>query len=257
MVLTLSHGRLHLGFPRRGPRPGQITPGAPAAADRDSAAVGHVAGLAPAGEGTIGPRHASGPGPASLPPSSPARRSPVPAAPGRAPHAHQPPARAGRPARLHAPAPPVPRRTRQPRPGALSPVRPRSWWAGTRFRWSGPARQPSPEPCAQVRILPGTLVKGINPNTLTIVGRSEARPVTCGNAPAFRILRPAGAWKGRCSAVFGDNGRPAVAVTADRCSFQYPQPRSGSTSSTGHRPGAAVQPADRLEATWLTSHIPS
>jgi hypothetical protein len=73
-----------------------------------------------------------------LPPSSPARRSPVPAAPGQAPHAHQPPARAGRPARLHAPAPPVPRRTRQPRPGALSPVRPRSWWAPTRFRWPGP-----------------------------------------------------------------------------------------------------------------------
>jgi hypothetical protein len=54
----------------------------------------------------------------------------------------------------------------------------------------GHAQQPSPEPCAQVRILPGALVRGINPNTLTILGRLSARRLTCGNADAFRALPP-------------------------------------------------------------------
>jgi len=51
---------------------------------------------------------------------------------------------------------------------------------------------------------------------------------------AFAILRPIRARKagnGRkvsCSAAFGANYRRAVALTADRCSSQYPQLRNGS-----------------------------
>jgi hypothetical protein len=51
-------------------------------------------------------------------------------------------------------------------------------------------QQPSPEPCAQVRILPGALVRGINSNTLTILSGFSASAVTCGNAGAFQTLRP-------------------------------------------------------------------
>jgi hypothetical protein len=54
----------------------------------------------------------------------------------------------------------------------------------------GPAQQPSPEPCAQVRILPGALLRSMNSNTLTTLGRLGASPVTCGSADAFSILRP-------------------------------------------------------------------
>jgi hypothetical protein len=54
----------------------------------------------------------------------------------------------------------------------------------------GHTQQPSPEPWAQVRILPGALFKGINSNSLTILGRLSARPVTCGNADAFRTWPP-------------------------------------------------------------------
>jgi len=57
--------------------------------------------------------------------------------------------------------------------------------------------------------------------------------------------------KGGCSAVFGDNGRQAVAVTADRCSSQYPQLRSGSVGTTRAR---LSSPPDRLDAIWPTSH---
>jgi hypothetical protein len=54
-----------------------------------------------------------------------------------------------------------------------------------------------------------------------------------------------------CSAAFGDNGCQAVAVTADRCSAQYRQLRSGSVGTTQAR---LSSPPDRLDATWPTSH---
>jgi hypothetical protein len=39
---------------------------------------------------------------------------------------------------------------------------------------------------AQVRILPGALFIGINSNTLAILNRDDARPVSCGNGEKFR-----------------------------------------------------------------------
>jgi hypothetical protein len=53
--------------------------------------------------------------------------------------------------------------------------------------------------------------------------------------------------KKACSAAFGDNGRQAVAVTADRCSAQYPQLHSGNVDPARAR-------LSRLDATWPTSH---
>jgi hypothetical protein len=49
----------------------------------------------------------------------------------------------------------------------------------------------------------------------------------------------------------GDNSCQAVAVTADRCSSQYPQLRSGSVGTVRAR---LSSPPDRLDATWPTSH---
>ena len=96
-----------------------------------------------------------------------------------------------------------------------------------------------------------------NSNTQTILSRSGANSVTCGNAQPFRTLRPIRARKAdtrlerACSAVLGDNGPQAVAMTADRCSSQYPQVGSGSTGTARAR---LSSPPDRLDATWPTSH---
>ena len=70
-------------------------------------------------------------------------------------------------------------------------------------RWppAGPARadipagesdlgRRTPEPCAQVQILLGALLRGINSNTLTILVGNEPDPVTCGNARALPGLAP-------------------------------------------------------------------
>ena len=109
-----------------------------------------------------------------------------------------------------------------------------------------------PEPRAQVRILPGELFRGINSNTLTILNRLGARPVTCGNAQPFPTLRPIRAPKAHtgperaCSAAFGDNGRQAVAVSADRCPSQYPQLHSGNVDTARARLSRAP---DRLDVT--------
>jgi hypothetical protein len=77
-------------------------------------------------------------------------------------------------------------------------------------------------------------------------------PPTCGNAQRFETLRPIRARKAdtgqerACSAASGDNGCQAVAVTADRCSSQYPLLRSGSVGTARAR---LSSPPDRLEAT--------
>jgi hypothetical protein len=68
----------------------------------------------------------------------------------------------------------------------------------------------------------------------------------------IRTLRPIRARKahtGReraCSAVSGDNGRQAVAVTAGRCCSPYPQLRSGSVGTTRAQ---LSSPPGRLDAT--------
>jgi hypothetical protein len=62
------------------------------------------------------------------------------------------------------------------------PIRPRSWWAGTRFRWSGACTATlSGAVCAGSDPAGGT-GRRINSNTLTILGRLSARRLTCGNA---------------------------------------------------------------------------
>src|SRR5262252_356020 len=105
--------------------------------------------------------------------------------------------------------------------------------------------------------MPGALVRAINSNTMTILGRPGASPVTCGDDQLSRVLRPIRARKAdasierACSAAFGDNGRQAVAVTTDRCSSQYPQLPSGSVGTARAR---LSSPPDHLDATWPTSH---
>ena len=87
----------------------------------------------------------------------------------------------------------------------------------------------------------------------------EPRPelLTCGNARPFRTLRPIRARKAdtgqerACSAACSNNGRQAVAVTADRCSSQYPQLRSGGGGTARAR---LSSPPERPDATWPTSH---
>jgi hypothetical protein len=80
----------------------------------------------------------------------------------------------------------------------------------------------------------------------------SATPVTCGNAQPFRALRPIRAWKSRisleraCSAAFSDNGRQAVAVTADRCSSQYLQIRGGSVGTARARLSNAPERLDAI-----------
>ena len=80
--------------------------------------------------------------------------------------------------------------------------------------------------------------------------------MTCGNAQPFRTLRPIRARKAdtgqerACSAACSNNGRQAVAVTADRCSSQYPQLRSGGGGTARAR---LSSPPERPDATWPTS----
>jgi hypothetical protein len=139
----------------------------------------------------------------------------------------------------------------------LPPMRPRSWCAGTRFRWSG----------ACTATLSGAVSAGSNP-----VGGTAQRhkfehsgnldPIGCQacdlrQGQPFPTLRPIRAPKAHtgqeraCSAAFGDNGRQAVAVSADRCSSQYPQLHSGNVDTARAR---LSRPPDRLDATWPTSH---
>jgi hypothetical protein len=73
----------------------------------------------------------------------------------------------------------------------------------------------TPEPCAQVRILPGVLVRGINSNTLTILRGFSASAVTCGNADAYSRLATAPLVSP--AATSSDTARP-VAVTLSRWS---------------------------------------
>jgi hypothetical protein len=136
---------------------------------------------------------------------------------------------------------------RRPQPDRLPPIGPRSWCAGTRFRWSG----------ACTATLSGAVSAGSNPAGGTVqrhkfehldnLGRAKARAshaMTCGNARPLLDLAPGTRpesrhrpGKGACSAALGDNGRQAVAVAAGRCSSHYPQ------QQRRPRPGAAVQPA--------------
>jgi hypothetical protein len=118
----------------------------------------------------------------------------------------------------------------------------------------GHTQQPSPEPCAQVRILLGALLGGINSNTLTILVRSGPEPVTCGNAEAFRILPPgrprqrAAQRQTRCSAAFRDNGRKAVAVAKDRCSSSSIRSYAGQIVARRHPRGRPSSTSARAAA---------
>jgi hypothetical protein len=87
---------------------------------------------------------------------------------------------------------------RRPQPDRLPPIGPRSWCAGTRFRWSG----------ACTATLSGAVSAGSNPaggtgqrhkfEHLDNLGRAKARAshaMTCGNARPFWTLRPVRARK--------------------------------------------------------------
>jgi|ERR1039457_2072313 hypothetical protein len=91
-----------------------------------------------------------------------------------------------------------------PRPDAPSRVLP-----GSSLKQHCP-----PEPCAQVRILLGALLKSINSNTLTILGCLGANPVTCGNAQPLRTLRPIRARKADTS--LKGPAQPLSVITAAR-----------------------------------------
>jgi hypothetical protein len=78
----------------------------------------------------------------------------------------------------------------------------------------------TPEPRAQVRILPGALVRGINSNTLTILARLNARPVTCRNADAFSILPP-----GRPRQQHPSRTKPSSAANCNDCRQAVALPR--------------------------------
>jgi hypothetical protein len=152
----------------------------------------------------------------------------------------------------------------QPWSGGLCPIRARAGCTEACFRWSGRTRQSSPEPCAQVRILPGATGRSINSNTLYNLGGVSCWACDLRQCAGVRILRLGHARKRaptgrrRCSAVFGDNGRQAVIVTETVA-------LSPSIRSYAAAARAAPTPSGRgcpaspisLDATWPTCHTPS
>jgi hypothetical protein len=139
-------------------------------------------------------------------------------------------------------------RAQQPRPGTLPPIRPRSWCAGTRFRWSG----------ACTATLSGAVSAGSNPaggtgqrhkfEHFTILDRLSVRLLTCGNADVFRTLppvrprsrtQPGGSPAQRRNLTTATRPLPARRPLLLR---QYPQLHNGSWNR-GQYPGAAAQPA--------------
>jgi hypothetical protein len=135
---------------------------------------------------------------------------------------------------------------RRPQPDRLPPIGPRSWCAGTRFRWSGAYTATLSGAVSAGSNPAGAQLRGVNSNNL---GALERQACDLRQCPALRDLAPdtrleAGTSEERaCSAASGDNGRQAVARTADRCSLLYPQPRSGSVDSARVR---LSSPSDRL-----------
>jgi hypothetical protein len=82
------------------------------------------------------------------------------------------------------------RQGRALRSSRLPPIRPRSWWAGTRFRWSGACTATLSGAVRAGSNPAGGAGRRINSNALTILDRLSARRLTCGNADAFRTVPP-------------------------------------------------------------------
>jgi hypothetical protein len=159
----------------------------------------------------------------------------------------------GAPART--PASPVPRRTRQPRPGGLSPVRPRAEPATTCSRWPGAyAATLSGAVCAGSNPAGGTAQRH-KPEHLGNLGPPGRQPCDLPNADAFSTLPPGRpgsstpAAESPSSPAHCNDGHRAVAPAAGRCSPQYPQLRSGS-------PGRADAARGRLPSPPRSPQMP-
>ena len=129
------------------------------------------------------------------------------------------------------------------------PIRPRSWCAGNRFRWSRACTATDSGAVSAGSNPAGAQLRVLNSNTLTILTCFDVRPVTCGNAQPFPGLAPytrpeSSHQPGKaCSAAFSDNGYPG------RCPDRRPllfRVAAATQPQRQQRRGAAVQRAPAL-----------
>jgi hypothetical protein len=126
-----------------------------------------------------------------------------------------------------------------PQPGRPRPIPARTGHLRARFRRPGACTATLSRTVCAGSSPAGALVRGINSNALTILARSDARLVTCGNAHVFRALPPVHPGT-RTPAAEGQAQRPTI-TTATRplpCPKAVAPPpisaaKQGSRSSAG------------------------
>jgi hypothetical protein len=106
----------------------------------------------------------------------------------------------------------------------LPPIRPRSWCAETRFRWSGECTATLSGAVSAGSNPAGGTGQSINSNAFTILSRTDAKPVTCGNTELPQTWCPIRARipppDPRIPPLSGSphSRSPSHSVTADHCS---------------------------------------
>ena len=104
----------------------------------------------------------------------------------------------------------------------------------------------------QVRILPGGTGQRHKFEFSDNLGQDECHACDLRQCSALPGLAPDTRLESRigleraCSAAFSDNGRQAVAATADRCSSQYLQLRGGSVGTARARLSNAPERLDAI-----------